>query len=152
VRPIPLIPLVEVVIEVEPPITTDRAPMGELRLVPIVGGSFTGAEGTGIVLPGGADWQTIRADDALEIRARYVLETFDDERIAVHSSGVRTAAAETLALLARGEEVDPDDYYFRSAIRFTTGAARLARWNSILAVATGARRERTVELSVWEVT
>jgi hypothetical protein len=56
-----------------------------------------------------------------------------------------------LERLARGEEVAPAEYYFRTSMRFTTGDARLAWLNRILAVATAARRPRRVELDVFRV-
>ena len=46
-------------------------PSGEIRLIPITGGSFEGEELHGEILGGGADWQDVRNDGVLEISARY---------------------------------------------------------------------------------
>ena len=57
----------------------------------------------------------------------------------VHYTGVRTGAPEVLARLGRGETVPPEDYYFRTAVRFETGAAELEWMNKVLAVGVGQR-------------
>jgi hypothetical protein len=44
-----------------------------------------------------------------------------------------------LARLARGEAVDPGEYYFRTAIRFETGDAAFGWLNRVLAVGVGQR-------------
>lgn len=147
-----LIPLMTVVVDVDPPISTGPAPQGEVRVIPFTGGTFDGGPDLrGTVLAGGTDWQTVRADGALEIRAHYMLETEQGERIEVASEGVRDAAPEVLARLAAGEDVPVDEYYFRTAVRFATSAERLAYLNSTLAVSTGERRAGSVHLRILRV-
>jgi hypothetical protein len=129
-----------------------RTPRGETRLIPIAGGRFDGGPDlAGAVLPGGADWQTVRADGALEIRAHYLLETDRGERIEVVSEGVRHAAPDVLSRLAAGESVPADQYYFRTHVRTFTGSERLDHLNNLLAVATGERRPSSVHLTVYSV-
>jgi hypothetical protein len=53
--------------------------------------------------------------------------------------------------MARGEEVDPAEYYFRTHVRLSTSASRLFWINDLLAVSTGERRRGTVRISVHEV-
>jgi len=127
------------------------APGGERRVVAITGGTFTGKELAGDVLSGGADWQVKWDDGTLAIDAHYALRERGGALIEVRSQGVRTAAPAVLERLARGDEVDPGEYYFRTAMRFTTGDARLAWLNRILAIASAARRPRRVELDVYRV-
>lgn len=147
-----LIPMMTIDITVEAPISAGSTPLGEVRVIPFTGGSFEGgADLRGTVLPGGTDWQTVRADGALEIRARYLLETDLGERIEVVSEGVRDAAPEVLGRLAAGEDVPSDQYYFRTSVRFATASDRLASLNSTLAVATGERRAGSVHLRVLRV-
>lgn len=67
------------------------------------------------------------------------------------SSGLRSGPPEVLQRLAAGEIVDPGQYYFRTAIRFRTGAPELAGLNHRLYVARGARRPGAVRLEVFEV-
>src|SRR5690625_852875 len=93
-------------VSVQAPISAGPAPKGEVRVIPFTGGSVDGGtDFRGTVLPGGTDWQTVRADGALEIRARYMLETEQGERVEVVSEGVRDAAPEVLERLAAGEDV-----------------------------------------------
>jgi hypothetical protein len=47
--------------------------------------------------------------------------------------------------------VDARTYYFRTALRFETGAANLDWLNRVIAIGIGARLPRAVELSVFEV-
>lgn len=55
---------------------------GTRRMIPITGGTFSGANIKGIVLPGGADFQVTRADGDTEFEARYMLKTHDG--VAIH--------------------------------------------------------------------
>lgn len=128
-----------------------KTPGGEIRLIPIGGGTFEGPELRGQLLGGGADWQEVRNDGVLEISARYLLKTDQDEMIEVRSVGLRAAPPEIMERLARGERVPSITYYFRTAVRFRTGAPRLARLNNVLAVAYGERRGASVHLDVHEV-
>jgi Protein of unknown function (DUF3237) len=126
-------------------------PSGEIRLIPITGGTFEGEDLRGEILPGGADWQDVRSDGALEISARYLLKTDLGETIEVRSVGLRAGSPDVLARLGRGELVPATEYYFRTAIRFRTSAPRLMRLNDVLALAYGERRRQGVHLEVFEV-
>jgi hypothetical protein len=50
---------------------------GVRRVIPITGGTFTGPNIKGEVLPGGEDWQLVRPDGDTELNARYLLKTDD---------------------------------------------------------------------------
>jgi hypothetical protein len=149
---IALRPLFELQAEVGEVTSIGRTPLGEVRQVQILSGSFKGEELSGELLAGGADWQQVRSDATLEIRARYLLKTDQGELIQVQSEGVRAASAEVLARLERGEMPDSSEYYFRTALRFTTAAPRLLRLNNVLGVSYGRRAPRAVMLSFFEVT
>ena len=126
-------------------------PQGRRRIIGITGGSFAGERLSGRVLPGGADWQVIRADGVADLDARYTLETSDGALIYVRNRGYRHGPAEVLKKLSAGEEVDPSLYYMRTTPLFETGDARYAWLNRIVCIATGARRAAAVELDVFEV-
>jgi len=144
-------PLFDAHVEVAEVLSLGRTPLGERRVVDILGGSFRGDRVSGRVRPGGADWQTIGEDGAARLDARYTLETADGALVQVRSQGVRHGPPEVLAQLAAGEAVDPARYYFRTVLRFETGAPELAWLNRIIAVARGARRPRAVELQAYEL-
>ena len=127
------------------------APFGHRRVVNILGGPVSGAQLSGRVLPGGADWQIMAADGALDIHAHYTIESDTGALIEVDSRGLRTGPPDVLARLARGEEVDPALYYFRTVMRFATAHPSAAWMNRILALARGAREKNAVRLDVYEV-
>jgi hypothetical protein len=120
-------------------------------VVPIVGGTFEGDGLAGEVLGGGADWQWRREDGTLDIDAHYALRERGGAVIEVRSRGLRSGPPEVLERLARGEEVDPSAYYFRTVLRFATGDARLGWLNRVIGIATAARRARRVELDVYRL-
>lgn len=142
-------PLLELEVLVAPPINIEAGAPGR-RFIPIVGGQVSGAW-TGLVLPGGGDWQTIAADGRMDISAHYILDLDGHGAVEVLSEGVRHGPPEVLAALARGEPVDPARYYFRTAVRFRTAAPGLQRLNAILAVARGAREADRVRLNLFEL-
>jgi hypothetical protein len=128
-----------------------HTPYGERRVIDIWGGRVSGARLAGRVLPGGADWQIIRADGVADIRARYTIEAESGGLVLVSSEGLRHGPAEVMDRLARGEAVDPHLYYFRTFMRFETAAPDLAWLNKILALARGTREARVVRLDVHEI-
>jgi hypothetical protein len=128
-----------------------RTPVGERRIVGIRGGTVHGPKFNGRVLPGGADWQIIRADGAAEIQARYTIESDAGARVLVDSVGLRHGPPQVIDRLARGDNVDPGLYYFRTVMRFATGDPSTDWLNRIIAVSRGQRLARAVRLEVYEV-
>ena len=143
--------LFTLMVEVDDIVSMGEGPLGERRLVPIIGGSFEGPRLRGRVLGGGADWQIVRGDGVVDLDARYALEDSDGNRIKVISQGYRHGPPEVLMALARGEEVDPHRYVFRTAMRFETGARNLAWLNTTLAMTTAQRHARRVDLRAWRI-
>jgi hypothetical protein len=144
-------PIFSIEAELEPIMSLGRAPLGERRIVGIKGGTVRGQKLNGRVLPGGADWQIVRADGATDIQARYTIESDAGARILVDSLGLRHGPPEVIERLARGDSVDPALYYFRTAMRFETGDPSADWLNRILAVARGQRLAQAVRLDVYEV-
>ena len=128
-----------------------QSPYGERRVINILGGAVSGPRLNGRLLNGGADWQIIRADGATDVQARYTIETDTGGLILVSSEGLRHGPAEVLAAIARGEQVDPSLYYFRTVMRFETAAPEAEWLNRILALAKGRRDRNAVHLDVYEV-
>ncbi|HYZ32986.1 MAG TPA: DUF3237 domain-containing protein [Crenalkalicoccus sp.] len=113
---------------------------GELRIIPVTGGRFEGPALSGEVLPGtAADWLRVDADGTAHMDVRLTLRAASGALVYCHYTGVRTGRPEVLARLNAGEAVDPGEYYFRTAVRFETGAAELAWLNRVLAVGVGQR-------------
>lgn len=143
--------LMNLAVEVGDVVSIGAAPLGERRVVGILGGTFEGPGMRGEVLPGGADWQIARRDGVLDLDARYALREQAGGIIRVVSQGYRHGSSDVLAALARGEEVDPATYFFRTIMRFETGAPYLESLNKTIAVATAERKARRVLLSVFKL-
>jgi hypothetical protein len=137
--------------DVGPLVSLGAAPLGERRYVPLLGGSVEGPELNGEVVPGGIDWQIQRADGALQISAHYAIRTTDGALVEVQSDGLRHGPPEVMARLARGEAVDPAEYFFRTVMRFTTGHPAWLHLNKVMALARGRRDAQRVILDVWRI-
>jgi hypothetical protein len=125
---------------VPPPQKLGVVPHGTRMIAPIASGTFEGPRLRGSVLPGGADWLLLRSDGVLELDLRITLETDDGALIYMASNGLRHGPPDVLAALARGEVVDPSQYYFRTSVKFETSAPAYAFLNKLLAVSSGDRR------------
>ncbi|MFG3555896.1 DUF3237 domain-containing protein [Micromonospora sp. NPDC047557] len=124
---------------------------GHRRVVPIVGGQITGlfeAE----ILPGGADWQVVRPDGAIEIDTRYSARTADGGHIYLRTFGVRSGRPEILEALLRGDPVDPAEYYFRLGVRLETSVPALAVLEQSVFVASAIREADRVRYTAYRVT
>lgn len=144
-------PLLKAEITLAPALELGDTPQGRRRIIEITGGRFAGERLSGKVLPGGADWQVIRADGVAYLDTRYTLQTSDGALVYVRNVGYRHGPAEVLKRVAAGEPVDPSEYYMRTTPWYETGDPRYAWLNRIICVATGARRASAVELEVFEV-
>ncbi len=144
-------PIFTIHAELEAITSLGRTPYGERRVIGILGGTVRGPKLSGRILPGGADWQIMRSDGAADIKARYTIETEAGALVMVNSEGLRHGPPDVMEKLARGENVDPRHYYFRTVMRFETAAPSVDWLNRILAIATGQREPRAVRLDVYEV-
>ncbi len=78
----------EAVVEIESVVEIGPSSHGIRRYIPIKGGTFSGPRIQGIVLPGGADWQTERPDGVTEVDALYSMKTDDGAVIIVRNRGL----------------------------------------------------------------
>ncbi len=147
-----LIPMAQVLCDVGTLVTLGPGKYGERRYVPLGGGTVHGPELNGTLVEGGVDWQVNRSDGVLDIAAHYVIRTTDGALIEVQSDGMRHGPADVMARLARGELVGRDEYFFRTVMRFQTGAPQWAHLNKVLALACGQREAKRVVLDVYRIT
>lgn len=124
---------------------------GKRRIIPITGGTFEGPNIKGVVLPGGADWQTVRADGTADLEARYTLKTDDGALIYIQNKGIRTGKPEVLARLGKGEKVDPSEYYMRTYTTFEVTGEKYAWLAKSIFVGTGMRNANSVILRFYRV-
>ena len=135
-----------------PPLDLGDIAQGRRRIVPLIGGTFTGPEINGKLLPGAsADWQIVLPDGTALGDIRYTLQTDGDDLLYVQSRSVRHGPADVLASLGRGEEVDADRYTFRAATQIETAAADLDWLNKGVFVSVGGRRSRGVTYETYLV-
>jgi hypothetical protein len=111
---------------------------GHRRVVPILGGTVTGAV-VADVLPGGQDLQLVRPNGTVEVSADYALRTAVGDLVLVHSRGLRSGPPGIVEALLAGAAVDPADYYFRLTLSLETTAAPLAWLQERILVAVAAR-------------
>jgi len=122
------------------------------RVMPIVGGTFNGPRFSGVILPGGADWQSVRvADGVAHLDARYTLRHDDGTLVTVFNRGVRRGPPEVMARLAAGEFVEPSLYYFRAAPRFEVQDGPHRWLADHVFVCQGQRWPDAVELEIFRV-
>src|SRR5690606_21045582 len=103
------------------------------------------------IVPGGADWQLIRADGFTEVDARYTLRTDDGKLIYVSNIGIRHAPPDVIRRLNAGERVDQSQIYFRAVPKFETAAPELEWLMRSIFIATGERYPNGVVIRFWRV-
>jgi hypothetical protein len=114
---------------------------GHRRIVPLTGGTFTGPELSGTLLPGAsADWQTVLPNGTALGDIRYTLQTNDGALLYVQSRSVRHGSAEVLARLGRGEDVDAGEYTFRTSTQIETAAPELDWLNKGIFISVAGRQ------------
>ena len=138
-------------IQVGPPMELGEVPRGRRRIIPILAGTFEGPNIRGKVLPGGADWQIVRADGLAELDTRYALQTDQGSLIYIQNAGMRHAPPDITKKLLAGEAVDPAQVYFKTVPSFETSAPELQWLTRAIFVGTGERYPAEVVIRVWKV-
>ena len=136
-------------VDIGAPLELGPVGTGRRRIIPITGGSVSGPRLTATILPGGADWQIVRANGTAEVVARYTLRAEDGTLISVINTGLRRGTPEVLARLAAGEPVDPSEYYFRTSPVFDVTAGPHGWLAENIFVATGERQATQVVIKVF---
>jgi muconolactone delta-isomerase len=135
-----------------PPLELGETAHGHRRIVPLKGGTFSGPQMSGRLLPGAsADWQIILPDGTTLGDIRYTLQTDRGDLLYVRSRSIRHGAPEVLARLGRGEDVDPGEYTFRTSTRIETAAPDLDWLNKGIFISAGGRRAGGVTYETYLV-
>ena len=138
-------------VTIDPAVEVGTTEGGRRRFIAITGGEIYGPRLQGTVLRGGGDWQTIRPEGLTNVEAHYFLKSTDGVVIEITNPGVRTATAEVAERLARGENVDPALYYFRTTPSFKVGQGRYDWLSRHVFVGRGIRRPDHVVIDYYEV-
>ncbi len=131
-------------VDIDGPVDFGVNSQGRRRFVPINGGRVSGPYLNGWILPGGGDWQTVRNDGVVDLRAQYAIELTDGTLVEMDNRGLRYAPAE--AGIAQG--LDAPGSYFQTSARLNVAAGPY-EWLSRTVFVAGAERRAsqvTVEL------
>jgi hypothetical protein len=150
--PLQVRPLFKLIIEVHSPIDLGPCPAGGRQIFAVSGGSFAGERLRGEISPLiGSDLLIARQDGTFRQDVRMLLLTDDGAKILMTYGGVRRASADVAVRLARGEHVDPSEYYLRITPVFETSSPAHAWLNGVISVGVGARAPGAVEYELFEI-
>lgn len=126
----------EAIVTIDAAVNVGSTPHGGRRYIPITGGTFAGPRIRGVILPGGADWQTDRSDGVTEADALYSIRCDDGTVIIVRNQGVIGGGG-----------------YMRTALRFDAPAGPHAWLNQFqfLSSIAGGPRPGTAIIRVFRV-
>ena len=126
-------------------------PLGTRHLDMLGAGTFDGPKLKGVVLPGGIDQKIFRADGAMNPNVRMVLKTDDEALIYMHYTGVRYGTPDVMDRIAKGESVDPSEYYLRNTPYFETASDKYDWLNRIVSVGVGRRMPDHAAYDVFQI-
>src|SRR5262247_4900027 len=144
-------PLFVFQIEVKPPSVIGATPGFDRRIGEITGGRFEGERLRGKIVSGGSDWQSLRSDGAITINVRLVMQTDDGALIGMTYLGMRHGPKEVMDRMARGEIVNPSEYYMRVTPYYETASEKYGWLNRIVSVAYGHRMQGGAIYQVFQI-
>lgn len=140
-------------VTVDQPLIVGDSSHGLRRIIPISGGTFKGPGLEGRIVPGGADWQFVRADGVLCIDARYTLQSDDGVLIMINNRGLRHGTPQVMQQLMRAEPVDAGQYYFRTVAEFEAPTSSRYSWlNRALFIGVAERAPKQITIKVYQIT
>ncbi|MCM1051444.1 MAG: DUF3237 domain-containing protein [Paenibacillus sp.] len=120
------------------PVTIGATPHGQRLAIPITGGTFSGPQIAGTILPGGADYQTVSPDgNRTELEAIYCIRTDDGHNIHVRNRGLLVNKP----------------YYFVTTPSFEAPADSSHSWlnDAIFTCRPIAFKDGAITLRVWKI-
>jgi len=129
----------------------ETSALGRRRIIPIKGGRFHGPLLNGEILDNGADWQVVTQAGVALIDTRYLLRLSDGALAYLQTRGYRHGPPEVVAALARGEDVDPQRYYFRVTMQFETASREFGWLNHTIGLGSAMRRASAVIYDAYAV-
>ena len=139
-------------VDLDAPVDLGNTPEGHRRIIAWTGGHAEGPDlHAELLATGGADWQIVRPSGSSAADIRYTLKTDRGALLYVQSHGVRHGKPDVLTRLAAGEDVDPSEYTFRTAVSIETSDPELAWLNDGVFIAVGGRQPSGVSYDVYVV-
>jgi hypothetical protein len=143
--------LMQFTVELDPAQVIGDTPQGDRRIIPVIGGSFSGPQLKGQVLAGGGDWLLFRKDGAAQLDVRTTLRTDDGALIYVSYRGVSVIPPDVRQRIMGGQDVDPARYYFRTTPYFETASEKYSWLNKLVTVGVGKRTKTSVIYSIYAI-
>ncbi len=144
--------LCDLAVTIAAPVEVGHTPAGLRRMIPITGGTVTGARVNGKVLAGGADFQLIlKGGTQAHLDARYVIELDDCSRVFVQNTALRVASIENSQRIMNGQPVNPDEIYFRCQPKLEATAPQWAWLSESQFIGSGRRAPDGVFLSFYRM-
>jgi Protein of unknown function (DUF3237) len=126
----------EEIVTLAPAVKVGRTPRGIRQFIPITGGTFQGPRIQGKILPGGWDWQLIRADGCTDLEADYMIQAEDGTIINVRNKGTISPSADgksfeikTIAVFEA--PLGPHQWLNQSAFAGTLGLSPIQGQNAV---------------------
>jgi hypothetical protein len=113
--------------------------LGKRRIIPITGGKFEGPLLSGKILNNGADWQVVTGGGLAIIDTRYLLQTDDGALIYLQTKGFRYGPPDIISEVAKGNPVDPREYFFRTYMQFEASASQYKWLNRAMGIGAAMR-------------
>jgi len=135
---------------VDEPVELGAMHGGAQRVIPITGGTFVGPNAGGEILPGGADFQTLRSATVTELRAKYAIRLDSGHCITIDNFGLRTGTEEDIAALVAGDPVPAERIYFRCVPQLM-GSGPWGWLSERIFIGTGTRHPDRVVVDVFLV-
>jgi hypothetical protein len=144
--------LCDLAVTIAAPVEVGHTPAGLRRMIPITGGTVSGPQLNGCILPGGADFQLILGGGTqAHLDARYVIELDDGSRVFVQNTALRVASLENSQRIMTGQPVNPDEIYFRCQPKLEATVPQWAWLSESQFIGTGRRAPDGVYLSFYRV-
>jgi hypothetical protein len=144
--------LCDLAVTIAAPVEVGQTPAGLRRMIPITGGTVTGARVNGKVLAGGADFQLILGGGTqAHLDARYVIELGDGSRVFVQNTALRVASLENSQRIMNGQPVNPDEVYFRCQPKLEATSPQWAWLSESQFIGVGRRAPDGVFMSFYRV-
>jgi hypothetical protein len=132
-------------------INVGATPQGNRTIIYVTGGKVEGPKIKGEVLPSGGDWYTTRPDGVGVVDVRAACRTDDGHIIYCWYRGINVTPTEVSERMAKGEAVDPSEYYFRTTPVFETASEKYGWLNNIVAVGIGRFTPTGVAYKVYAI-
>jgi hypothetical protein len=124
-------------------------PYGSRAIAAVTGGTFDGPGLRGTIVPPGADWVLIDANNRGRIDVRLVFRTDDGANLYVTYTGVLELNDAITRALGGTGETQFGDNYFVTQLRIETGAPKYAHLNYAVAIGEGRMLPGRVQYRVY---